>query len=161
MSYPKLTDKKYKVKQKVIRIAPATRLEGHAQINVFLDDNGEVEDTYFQVVELRGFEEFCKGRPIEEIPRITTRICGVCPWPHHLAAVKALDMAYGVEPTSAARKLRELGYCAHMLHSHIAHIYAMSVGPDMICGWAAEPEERNIVGVINVVGPEIGKNLGQ
>jgi len=42
MTYPKLEDKKYKVKEKVIRIAPATRLEGHAQINVFLDDNGEV-----------------------------------------------------------------------------------------------------------------------
>jgi len=159
MSYPKLQDEKYKVKSRVVRIAPATRLEGHAQINVFLDDQGEVEDTYFQVVELRGFEEFCKGRPIEEIPRITTRLCGVCPWPHHLAAVKAVDMAYGVEPTSTAKKLRELGYCAHMLHSHIAHIYAMSVGPDLICGWAAPPEERNVVGVIQAVGPEIGKKV--
>jgi len=155
--YPKLHDEKYKVTEKVVRIAPATRLEGHAQINVFLDDSGEVEDAYFQVVELRGFEEFCKGRPIDEIPRITTRLCGVCPWPHHLAATKAVDMAYGVEPTPAAKKLREAAYCAHILHSHIAHIYAMSVGPDLICGWAAPPEERNIVGVINEVGPEIGK----
>lgn len=159
MSYPKLEDEKYKAKRRLIKIAPATRLEGHAQINVFLDDKGEVEETYFQVVELRGFEEFCRGRPIDEIPRITTRLCGVCPWPHHLAAIKAVDMAYGVEPTPAAKKLRELGYCAHMLHSHIAHIYAMSVGPDLICGWAAQPEERNIVGVINVVGPEIGKTV--
>jgi F420-non-reducing hydrogenase large subunit len=159
MTYPKLQDEKYKVKEKVIRIAPATRLEGHAQINVFLDDNGEVEDTYFQVVELRGFEQFCKGRPIEEMPRITTRLCGVCPWPHHLASTKALDMAYNVEPTPTAKKLRELGYCAHMLHSHIAHIYALAVGPDLICGWAADPAERNVVGVINVVGPEIGKKV--
>lgn len=159
MSYPKLEDEKYQVKEKVIRITPATRLEGHAQINVFLDDQGEVEDTYFQVVELRGFEEFCKGRPIEEMPRITTRLCGVCPWPHHLASAKALDMAYNVEPTPAAKKLREMGYCAHILHSHIAHIYALAVGPDLICGWAAEPGERNVVGVINVVGPEIGKKV--
>jgi len=159
MNYPKLTDKKHKTTSRVIRIAPATRLEGHAQINVFLDEKGEVEDTYFQVVELRGFEEFCKGRPIEEIPRITTRLCGVCPWPHHMAATKALDMAYGVEPTPAAKKIRELGYCAHILHSHIAHIYAMAVGPDMICGWAAEPGERNVVGLIGVVGPEIGKRV--
>ncbi len=159
MSYPKLHDQTHKVKQRVIRIAPATRLEGHAQINVFLDDQGEVEDTYFQVVELRGFEEFCKGRPLAEIPRITTRLCGVCPWPHHLAAAKAVDMAYEAAPPSAAKKLRELGYCAHVLHSHIAHIYAMAVGPDLICGWAAPPEERNVVGVINVVGPEIGKRV--
>ena len=51
-AYPKLTDEKYKVDKRVIKIAPATRLEGHAQINVFLDNKGEVEDTYFQVVEL-------------------------------------------------------------------------------------------------------------
>ena len=68
-------------------------------------------------------------------------------------------MAYGAELTPAAKKLCELGYCAHMLHSHIAHIYAMAAGPDMICGWSAEPEERNIVGVINIVGPEIGKKV--
>ncbi|MBL7133647.1 MAG: Ni/Fe hydrogenase subunit alpha [Phycisphaerae bacterium] len=159
MSYPKLHDQTHKVTQRVIRIAPATRLEGHAQINVFLDDQGEVEDTYFQVVELRGFEAFCKGRPLDEIPRITTRLCGVCPWPHHLAAAKAVDMAYDTDPPPAAKKLRELGYCAHILHSHIAHIYAMAVGPDLICGWAATPEERNVVGVINVVGPEIGKRV--
>ena len=159
MVYPKLEDEKTKVKGRVVRIAPATRLEGHAQINVFLDDEGEVEDTYLQVVELRGFEEFCKGRPIEEMPRITTRLCGVCPWPHHLASTKALDMAYGVEPPPAAKKVRELGYVAHILHSHIAHIYAMAVGPDLICGWAAPPEERNIVGVISVVGAEIGTRV--
>ena len=159
MTYPKLSDQKHKTKDRVIRIAPATRLEGHAQINVFLDANGDVEDTYFQVVELRGFEEFCKGRPIEEIPRIVTRLCGVCPWPHHLAATKAVDMAYGVEPPPTAKKLRELGYCAHILHSHIAHIYAMAVGPDLICGWAATPQERNVVGVINAVGPEIGRKV--
>lgn len=159
MTYPKLDDVKYPVRERTIRIAPATRLEGHAQICVFLDEKGDVEDAYLQVVELRGFEEFCKGRPIEEIPRITTRLCGVCPWPHHLAATKAVDMAFGVEPPRAAHKLRELGYCAHILHSHIAHIYAMAVGPDFICGWAATPEERNIVGVINVVGPEIGRRV--
>jgi F420-non-reducing hydrogenase large subunit len=159
MTYPKLHDEKYKSRERVIRIAPATRLEGHAQISVFLDDKGEVEETYFQVVELRGFEEFCKGRPLDEIPRITTRLCGVCPWPHHLAATKAVDMAYGVEPPPAAKKLRELGYCAHILHSHIAHIYAMAVGPDFICGWAAKPEERNVVGVIQAVGPEIGRRV--
>ncbi|OPZ24221.1 MAG: NAD-reducing hydrogenase HoxS subunit beta [Lentisphaerae bacterium ADurb.BinA184] len=159
MTYPKLTDEKRKVAGRVVRIAPATRLEGHAQISVFLDEKGEVEDTYFQVVELRGFEEFCKGRPIDEIARITTRLCGVCPWPHHMAATKAVDMAYNIDPPPTAKKLRELGYCAHFLHSHIAHIYAMAVGPDLICGWAATPAERNIVGVLNAVGPEIGRRV--
>jgi len=60
-----------------ITIDPITRLEGEAKINIFLNDEGDVEETYFQVVELRGFEKFCQGRPVEEMPRIVPRICGV------------------------------------------------------------------------------------
>ncbi|RKZ25942.1 Ni/Fe hydrogenase subunit alpha, partial [bacterium] len=98
---------------KEIRIEPVTRLEGHAKIVIFLDDKGNVDDTYFQIVELRGFEEFCKGRPVEELPRILTRLCGVCPWAHHIASAKATDGVFGVEPPPAGKKLREMGYCAH------------------------------------------------
>ena len=92
---------------KNIVIAPVTRLEGHAKINVMLDDSGNVEDTRVQIVELRGFEKFCIGRPVEELPRITTSICGVCPWSHHLASAKACDAVFGADIPPAGRKLRE------------------------------------------------------
>jgi F420-non-reducing hydrogenase large subunit len=62
---------------KTISIDPITRLEGHGKIEIFLNDQGDVENAYFQVPELRGFEIFCLGRPVEEIPRIVPRICGV------------------------------------------------------------------------------------
>lgn len=62
---------------KTISIDPITRLEGHGKIEIFLNDQGDVENAYFQVPELRGFEVFCLGRPVEELPRIVTRICGV------------------------------------------------------------------------------------
>ncbi|HIJ83099.1 MAG TPA: Ni/Fe hydrogenase subunit alpha, partial [Magnetococcales bacterium] len=81
-----------------ITIDPVTRLEGHAKIDIFLDDAGEVVNTYFQIPELRGFESFCVGRQAEEMPVITNRICGVCPEAHHVASVKALDDLFGVEP---------------------------------------------------------------
>ena len=74
-----------------ITIDPVTRLEGHGKIEIFLDDTGEVDRAYFQVPELRGFEKFVQGRPVEEMPQITSRICGVCPMAHHMAATKALD----------------------------------------------------------------------
>ena len=64
-------------KSKQITIEPVTRLEGDAIINIFLNDEGNVDNAYFQSVELRGFERFCQGRPVEEMPRIVTRICGV------------------------------------------------------------------------------------
>ena len=158
MSSPKIFDKKEKVKEKVITISPITRLEGHGKIEIILDNNGNVKDAYFQVVELRGFERFCQGRLVEELPRITPRICGVCPSAHHLASTKAVDAVFGVEPTETAKKLRELFYCAHMIHSHIAHFYALA-GPDFVMGPAENPAERNIIGVIKKLGIEVGKQV--
>ena len=75
---------------KVLNIAPVTRIEGHAKIAIHLNDAGDVEDAYLHIQSLRGFEKFIEGRPAEEIPRIVNRICGICPWMHHLAAVKAV-----------------------------------------------------------------------
>jgi F420-non-reducing hydrogenase large subunit len=147
-------------KKREIIINPVTRLEGHAKIDIFLNEHGNVEDAYFQVIELRGFEKFCQGRPAEEMPRIAPHICGVCPNPHHMAAGKAVDMLFGVEATETAKKLRELSLCAHYMHSHIAHFYALA-GPDFIVGPTAKPEDRNIIGVINKVGVEIGGQVIQ
>ena len=110
-------------------IDPITRLEGHGKIDIYLDDNGDVAKALLQVPELRGFEKFCEGRPVEELSQIVTKICGVCPGCHHMASGKAADAVYGVKPTPTAAKLRELFYMAHFVHSHIAHFYALG-GPD-------------------------------
>lgn len=142
-------------KTKRITIDPITRLEGHGKVDIFLDDQGEVERTYFQIPELRGFEVFSLGRPAEDMPQITSRICGVCPTAHHMAATKALDHLYHVEPTRPARLIRELVYNAFMLEDHALHVYVLG-GPDFIVGPDAPPELRNVVGVIGRVGAEIG-----
>lgn len=138
-----------------IAIDPITRLEGHGKIEIFLDEAGEVNNCYFQVPELRGFEVFCLGRPAEEMPRLTSRICGVCPEAHHMAAAKALDALYHVDPPPAAKKLRELLYSAFFVTDHATHFYALG-GPDFVVGPDAPAAERNILGVIAKVGLEIG-----
>jgi F420-non-reducing hydrogenase large subunit len=138
-----------------ISIDPITRLEGHGKIEIFLDDQGAVEDCYFQIPELRGFERFVVGRPIEELPRIVTRICGVCPASHHMASAKAVDGCFGNEVPPLAHKLRDMYYNAHYIHSHIAHFYALAA-PDFVCGPDADPAVRNILGVVAKVGLEIG-----
>jgi F420-non-reducing hydrogenase large subunit len=140
---------------KKVTIDPITRLEGHGKIEIFLNDAGSVENAYLQIPELRGFEKFCEGRLVEEMPRITPRICGVCPGAHHMASTKALDAVYHVDPPPAAKKLRELFYCAHMAHSHIAHFYALAA-PDFVLGPTSDPAQRNILGVVAKVGLEIG-----
>jgi len=143
---------------KRISINPITRLEGHGKIEIFLDADGNVANTYFQVPELRGFEQFCVGRRAEEMPVITNRICGVCPEAHHMASVKALDRLFGVEPPPAARKIRELLYMAFFVTDHATHFYALG-GPDFIVGPDAPPAERNILGVVRKVGLDVGKQV--
>ncbi|MBI4674134.1 MAG: Ni/Fe hydrogenase subunit alpha [Chloroflexi bacterium] len=140
---------------KRITIDPITRLEGHGKIEIFLDDAGNVANTYFQIPELRGFERFCVGRPVEEMPVLTNRICGVCPEAHHMAAAKAADAVYHVEIPRAAKKLRELLYSAFYVTDHTTHFYALG-GPDFVMGPDAPVAERNILGVIHKVGLEIG-----
>jgi F420-non-reducing hydrogenase large subunit len=141
-----------------VTIDPITRLEGHGKIEIFLNDEGNVDNAYFQVPELRGFERFCLGRPGEELPRITPRICGVCPSAHHMASAKALDAAFNVEPTSAAKKLRELLYSGYYVYDHTLHFYYLG-GPDFIVGPQAPAGERNILGVIAKVGLDIAKEV--
>lgn len=141
-----------------ITIDPITRLEGHGKIEIFLNDEGDVENVYFQVPELRGFEQFCVGRLAEDMPVITSRICGVCPEAHHIASVKALDELFGVEPPPAAKKIRELFYSSFYVTDHTTHFYALG-GPDFIVGPEAPASERNILGVIRKVGLDIGKQV--
>ncbi len=143
---------------KRISINPITRLEGHGKIDIFLDDAGNVANAYMIIPELRGFEKFCEGRRAEDLPIITTRICGVCPVAHHFASAKALDMAFKVDPPSTAKKLRELMYCAYIIYDHILHFYFLG-GPDFIVGPDAPAAERNILGVIKKAGLDVGKEV--
>jgi F420-non-reducing hydrogenase large subunit len=143
---------------KTITIDPITRLEGHGKISIFLDNQGDVENAYLQIPELRGFERFSQGRRAEDMPQITSRICGVCPVAHHFAATKALDVAFNVDPPSAAKKLRELMYCGYFIYDHILHFYYLG-GPDFVVGPDAPAAKRNVIGVIEKAGIEIGKEV--
>ncbi|MGD2027591.1 MAG: Ni/Fe hydrogenase subunit alpha [Anaerolineales bacterium] len=143
-----------------ITIDPITRLEGHGKIEIFLDDDGNVANTYFQIPELRGFEKFCVGRPVEEVPIITNRICGVCPEAHHMAGVKAADAVYNVDPPRTAKMLRELLYSAFYVTDHATHFYALG-GPDFVMGPDAPVAERNILGVIHKVGMDVAGKVIQ
>ncbi len=142
----------------IIEVHPITRLEGHGKIEIILNDSGEVDRAYLSVPELRGFEIFARGRPAEIMPQLTARICGVCPTAHHTASAKALDDLYGVTPPPAARKLRELLYNMFMFEDHLLHIYILG-GPDFIVGPEAPKALRNVVGVIQKVGVEVGTRL--
>jgi len=142
---------------KKIVIQPVTRIEGHAKVTIQLDDSGNVSDSRVSVLELRGFEKFCVGRPVEELPRIVTSICGVCPWHHHLASAKACDVIFGVEIPSAAKKLRELAKAIASTEDHILHFYFLA-GADFIMGPDADYSIRNVIGIAQKF-PDIAKKV--
>ncbi|MFH1240746.1 MAG: Ni/Fe hydrogenase subunit alpha [Pseudomonadota bacterium] len=143
---------------KRIAIEPITRLEGHGKIDIFLDEKGHVERAYFRVPDFRGFEKFCEGRAAEEMPTLTQKICGVCPVAHHTASSKALDDLFSVEPPPAARLIRELMHNAFMFEDHLLHFYFLG-GPDLMTGPGTGKAKRNILGVVERLGSEIGKRL--
>ncbi len=142
---------------KVINIQPVTRIEGHAKVAITLDDAGNVADTKLHVQTLRGFEKFCEGRPVEEMPRTVCHICGICPWAHHLASSKAADACYGVTPPPAAVKLRRLMQSVAYVSDKILHFYFLAA-PDFVIGPDADYSVRNVVGIIQAA-PEIAKKV--
>lgn len=138
---------------KQVTIDPVTRIEGHGRVEIFLDDSGEVASAYFVVPELRGFEQLCVGRPVEEMPSLTSRVCGLCPEAHHMASARALDVLFGVEPPPAARTIRELLYMAFVVSNHATHFFALA-GPDFLIGEEAGDDPRNLFGVLRQLGAE-------
>ncbi|HOO58426.1 MAG TPA: nickel-dependent hydrogenase large subunit, partial [Anaerolineaceae bacterium] len=136
-----------------ITIEPVTRIEGHAKVTIHLKEDGSVEHAYFHVNEFRGFEKFCEGRLVQEMPQITPRICGICPVSHHLAAAKAGDAVLGCPPPKPAALLRELMHMGQMIQSHGMHFFELA-GPDLILGFDHDPATRNVVGLVQA-DPEL------
>ncbi len=130
-----------------ILIDPVTRIEGHAKITIELDDAGKVSDARFHVAEFRGFEKFCEGRPLWEMPGITARVCGICPVSHLLASAKAGDQILAVSIPPAATKLRRLMNLGQIVQSHALSFFHLS-GPDLLLGMDSDPAKRNVFGLI-------------
>lgn len=136
-----------------ITIEPVTRIEGHAKVTIHMLEDGSVGRAYMHVNEFRGFEKFCEGRLYFEMPQITPRICGICPVSHHLAAAKAGDALTGQIPPRPASLLRELMHMGQIVQSHGMHFFELA-GPDLLLGFDAAPEIRNVVGLIGA-NPEL------
>lgn len=131
---------------KAVYIDPATRLEGHVRLNIQFSDVGIFEKVEFQSYEPpRGFERLFIGMVGEEVPRLAAKICGICYSAHCVAAVQAIENAWGVEPPEDAIKLRELMLLANLLQSHILHFTFLAM-PDFLCD---NPQEKNFVGLLN------------
>jgi NAD-reducing hydrogenase large subunit len=134
---------------KKITINPVTRIEGHGKVTLHLDDEGRITQARFHVIEFRGFERFIQGRFYWEAPIIVQRLCGICPVSHLLASSKAMDVIVGAEGkiTPTAEKMRRLMHYGQTYQSHALHFFHLCA-PDLLFGFEAPPEQRNVIGVI-------------
>lgn len=140
---------------KKITIRPITRIEGHAQVTILLNDDDSVKEALFNVTDFRGFEKFTEGRPFYELPAITSRACGICPVSHLLASVKACDQIVGVNPSKTVVMLRRLMHMGQLIQSHALNFFHLS-SPDLLLGFDSDPTQRNIFGLIEK-NPELAK----
>lgn len=132
-----------------ITIDPVTRVEGHGRVTIHLDEYGQVKDSFFHIVEFRGFERFIQGHPYWEAPVLVQRLCGICPVSHHLAAAKAIDQLVGIDPknlSATATKLRRLMHYGQVFQSHALHFFYLA-SPDLLFGVDAPVEKRNVIAV--------------
>jgi F420-non-reducing hydrogenase large subunit len=142
---------------RVINIQPITRIEGHASIGIELDDTGNVSQARVNILSMRGFEKFVEGKPAEELPRIVSRICGICPWMHHLAANKAVDGCFGVTPTPTGSKLRELMQTISHAEDKLLHFFFLAAA-DFVIGPDTDYAVRNIIGIVQA-NPELAQRV--
>jgi F420-non-reducing hydrogenase large subunit len=142
---------------RTIKIAPITRIEGHAAIAINLDNDGNVADSRVNFMSLRGFEKFVEGKPAEELPRIVNRICGICPWQHHLASNKAVDGCFGVTPPPAGQKLRELMQTISHAEDKLLHFFFLATA-DFVIGPDSDYAARNVIGVVKA-NPELATRV--
>ncbi len=140
---------------RTIQIDPVTRIEGHARIEIDIDDSRHVTRSLFKVMDFRGFETFLKGMRVEMLPTVTSRICGTCPQAHHLASARTVDKVFNVTPPPAALLLRQALNMGSILHSHGVHFFALA-GPDILLPPDTNPAERNIVGLLKSM-PEVAR----
>ena len=142
---------------KTINIQPLSRIEGHANIKIHLDDQGNVDKAVTHFNSIRGFEKYVQGKPAEEVTRIVTRICGICPWHHHLASTKAVDACFGADVSPAGHILRECMQNMAQINDKILHFYFLAA-PDFVMGPDADYSVRNVIGIAGAV-PDLAKQV--
>lgn len=133
---------------RTIEVGALTRVEGEGALRVVIQDN-IVQDVQLSIYEPpRFFEALLRGRPLEDVPDITARICGICPIAYQMTAVHALEQALGVQITPEIRQLRRLLYCGEWIESHGVHMHLLHIPDFFGCASAIElakhfPDEVN------------------
>lgn len=110
--------------KKIALSVPINRVEGDLRVRVELED-GHVSNAWCSGVMFRGFERILAGRGALDGLVITPRICGICGVAHLTAAVRALDMATGIQVPPNAVRLRNVCLMVEHIQSDMRHGFLM------------------------------------
>ncbi|WOF16683.1 coenzyme F420 hydrogenase subunit alpha [Methanoplanus sp. FWC-SCC4] len=107
---------------KVVEVSPTTRHEGHTKLVLKVNDDGIIErGDWLSITPVRGIEKLAIGKTMHQAPKISSRVCGICPIAHTLAGIEAMEGSIGCEIPDDAYLLRIILQCANRLHSHALH----------------------------------------
>jgi len=91
-----------------IDIKHLSRVEGHGNLKICIK-NGIVKKARWEVVETaRFFEKMLVGKKFNNLPFISSRICGICSISHNLTAIRAIENCFGFTPSVQTQRLRLL-----------------------------------------------------
>jgi len=109
-----------------IKIDHIAKIEGHAGFVGHIV-KGNVKKAQVEVEEgARLIESLLVGRSYEDVPVITSRICGLCPVIHMITSIKAIEKTFDIKPTRETVLLRELMLAGQIIQSHVLHIFFLS-----------------------------------
>jgi len=75
-------------------------------------DQGIVErGDWLSITPVRGIEKLAIGKTMDQVPKIASRVCGICPIAHTLAGVEAMEASIGCEVPKDAKLLRVIRSC--------------------------------------------------
>ncbi len=125
-----------------IHVPIMTRVEGEGALLVRLEGD-RVADVQLKIFEPpRFFEALLRGRAMDDVADITSRICGICPIAYQMTAVQALESIQGIDVPSGIRALRRLMYCAEWIESHVLHIHLLHAPDFFGCASVVELAKR-------------------
>ena len=136
--------------ERKIHVGYVAREEGDGALDMLISAEGKIKEARFKIWEApRFFEAFLVGRRYDEVPELVQRICGICPHPHHLSAVRAVEMAMGIQVSEQTHLLRHLLLLGDWIMSHSLHVFFLAapdyLGYESVVGMAGNPELLPVV----------------
>ncbi len=131
-----------KPNERSIQVPILTRVEGEGALHVRLRGK-QIEDVQLKIYEPpRFFEALLRGKPMDDVADITSRICGICPIAYQMTAVQAIEQIQGISIDPAIARLRRLMYCGEWIESHVLHIHLLHAPDFFECDSAIELAKR-------------------